>query len=247
MSRPNLRKTKKSGHPPGHPAPPRLPHRSPSSSLQNSATKHPPKPAQTHPTPSSQSVVLPANSAASIHQTPPHPPPNPPFPPRGPPHPRHPTPHHRPLKPAPPPSPQSSLASKHPPRPGNHPRPHARTTASSRDGIATSTSTKLARVAATAAQSAKFKDAAMTGPATADPTGFPTEFNDIDTAKARPNHAWSVRLSLTVNKPMSKRPAERPSSTNAPATTQTLETTSTSTQATVATRIGPAMNHRSRP
>src|SRR5258708_4641411 len=140
--------------------------------------KHPPKPAQ--------------------------PPPNPPFPsPRGPRKHRHPNVQQRPLKPAPTPSSQSFLASKHPPRPGNPPRPHARTTASSRDGIATSTSTKLARGAATAAQSAKFKDAPLTGPATADPTGLATEFNDIDTAKPRPNHAWSVRLCLSANKPMS--------------------------------------------
>src|SRR5260370_41330189 len=55
-------------------APPRLPHRSPSSSLQNSATKHPPKPAQTHPTPSSQSFVGPQASATptsnNAHQSP---------------------------------------------------------------------------------------------------------------------------------------------------------------------------------
>src|ERR1700680_163994 len=125
--------------------------------------------------------------------------------------------------------------------------PHASTTASPRPGMATSTITRLARVAATAAQSAKFKDAAIRGPASADPIGFPTEFSDIETAKARPNHAGSVRRWRSVNRPMSKGPVERPSRTIAAATTQMPFAKGSSAVAIVATRMGPAINHRSRP
>src|SRR5258706_11523041 len=137
----------------------------------------------------------------------------------------------------------------HPPDPPRLPlpSPQPRVLTSSREGIATRTITKLVRVAATATQSAALRDTAMMGRASADPIGFPTEFSDIDTAKARPNHAGSVRRWRSVNRPISKGPVERPSRTIAAATAQMLYANGSSAVATAATRMGPAINHRSRP
>src|SRR4029077_11199403 len=91
--------------------------------------------------------------------------------------------------------------------------------------------------AATAAHSAAFNDHAMSGPATAEPIGLPTELSDIETAKARPNHAVSVRRWRSVKRPMSNGPVARPRMMIAAPTTTRLGASGRMAVARVAMRM----------
>src|SRR5579859_2766279 len=133
-------------------------------------------------------------------------------------------------------------------RPRRDRQPHGRGHHQSRlGGTATSGRKADTRLIATATHSAPFSDHPISGPASAEPTGWPTQFTDIDTAKARPNHAGSVLRWRRVNSAMSNGPLATPTTITATATTASDVAKGSRAIAIVLATIAPNISCRSRP
>src|SRR5438093_470464 len=116
-----------------------------------------------------------------------------------------------------------------------------------RAGIVRNGKTAESRATAAAAHRAASSDHAITGPASAEPTGVPSQLTDIEIANARPNQAGSVRRCRSVNSATSNGPFAKPTA-NITANTTVIDAAKGKTAIAAALNtIAPNMRPRSRP